>query len=102
MAALTYAPGPDGRFHPLWDTRMASLLNRKPPDLWPLFGALGHVPLLLIRGGVSNILLPETVVRMQAVRPDMEVLTLGHVGHAPSLMEAETVTVLRDFIGRCG
>jgi pimeloyl-ACP methyl ester carboxylesterase len=99
MAALTYAPGPDGRFHPLWDTRMARLLTRKPPDLWPLFDALNHVPLLLIRGGVSNILLPETAARMKDLRPDMEVLTLDHVGHAPSLIEPECVAALRAFVG---
>jgi pimeloyl-ACP methyl ester carboxylesterase len=40
MAELTYQPGQDGRFHPLWDTRIAQLLNRPAPDLWPLFGAV--------------------------------------------------------------
>ena len=67
MAELTYQPGADGRWHPVWDTRIARLLNGPTPDLWPLFGALAHVPVLLVRGAVSNILLPETVTRMQAV-----------------------------------
>ena len=75
MAELTYAPGPDGRWHPLWDTRIARLLDAPTPDLWTLFGALAHVPVLLIRGAVSNILLPGTVSRMQAIRPDMAVVS---------------------------
>ncbi len=44
MAELTYQPGPDGRFHPVWDTAIAQLLKRSPPDLWPLFGALCPPP----------------------------------------------------------
>ena len=64
-------PAPDGRWHPLWDTRIARLLGGKLPDLWPLFGALAHVPLLLVHGGRSTLLLAATVARMRAARPDM-------------------------------
>lgn len=99
MAELTYAEGPDGRFHPVWDTRIASLLSGRTPDLWPLFGALAHVPLLLVRGGVSNILLPETVARMQRLRPDMPVVTLPGIGHAPILTEPAVLDALTAFLG---
>jgi hypothetical protein len=71
MAKLTYQPGADGRWHPVWDTRIARLRDVPTPDLWTLFGALAHVLTLLVRGGVSNILLPGAVSRMQAIRPDM-------------------------------
>jgi pimeloyl-ACP methyl ester carboxylesterase len=87
MAALTYGPGPDGLFHPLWDTAIARLLRRPPPNLWPLFDALAHVPLLLAHGAVSTLLLPETVAAMRARRPDMTVVTVPGVGHAPILTE---------------
>ena len=100
MAELTYQPGADGRFHPLWDTAIARLLNRPPPDLWPLFGALAHVPVLLIRGAVSNILLPGTVTRMQAVRPDMPVVTLPGIGHAPILTEPPALAAIQTFLAR--
>ncbi len=100
MAELTYAPGPDGRFHPRWDTRIAELLARPTPDLWPLFGALAHVPLLLVRGLESNILLPSTVARMQAARPDMQIAALPGVGHAPILTEPPIAAALRAFLDR--
>lgn len=100
MAALTYAPGPDGRLHPLWDTRIAKLLNGATPDLWALFGGLAHLPLLLVRGEVSEILLPETVERMQARRPDMTVVSLPGIGHAPTLIEAEVIAALHGFMDR--
>jgi pimeloyl-ACP methyl ester carboxylesterase len=100
MAALTYAPAADGRYRPLWDTRIAKLLNGRTPDLWALFGGLAHLPLLLVRGGVSDILLPETVARMQTQRPDMSVVTLNGIGHAPTLGEPEILAALHEFVGR--
>jgi pimeloyl-ACP methyl ester carboxylesterase len=98
MAELTYQPGPDGRFHPFWDTRIAQLLNRPPPDVWPLFGGLSHVPVLLVRGAVSNILLSGTVSRMQEVHPKMTVVTLPGIGHAPILTEPPALAAIQAFL----
>ncbi len=97
-AALTYAPGPDGRYHPIWDTRIVRLLDTPRPKLWPLFDALGHVPLLLVRGALSDILLAETVTRMQARRPDMAFVEVPDVGHAPILTEPVAMTAIRAFL----
>ncbi len=100
MAALTYEPGADGSFHPLWDTAIAKLLNRPPPLLWPLFGALAHVPLLLAWGEASDILLPHTVTAMRAARPDMAVVSLPGVGHAPTLAEPPVLHAIARFLER--
>ena len=63
--------------------RIARLLQAPaPPDLWPLFGALAHCPLLLVRGEASDILLPATVAADAARRgPDMTVVIAA--GHRP-------------------
>jgi pimeloyl-ACP methyl ester carboxylesterase len=98
MAALTYQPGADGRFHPVWDIGIARLLHRPQPDLWPLFEALAHVPVLLVHGAVSTILLPETVAAMQTRRPDLTVVTVPGVGHAPILTEPVVRDRLSAFI----
>jgi pimeloyl-ACP methyl ester carboxylesterase len=100
MARLTYAPAPDERWRPLWDTRIAGLLSQPIPDLWILFDALASKPLLLVRGEASDILLPETVARMRAVRPDMEVTSLPGIGHAPTLAEPLVVAALSRFLER--
>lgn len=100
MAALTYAPAADGRLRPLWDTRIAQLLNGATPDLWALFGGLSHLPLLLVRGEVSDILLPETVQRMRTQRPDMAIVSLPGIGHAPTLAEPEVLAALHAFVDR--
>jgi pimeloyl-ACP methyl ester carboxylesterase len=98
MAALTYESGSDGRFHPVWDTAIARLLDARPPDLWPLFGALAHVPVLLVRGAVSTLLSPATVDAMRARRPDMTMVTVPGVGHAPILTEDAVRDRLREFV----
>ena len=103
MATLTYAPGPDGRWHPRWDTAIARLLDKTPtPPLWPLFGALAHLPLLLVWGEASDILLAPTVAAMRAARPDMAVVSLPGVGHAPTLTEPAVLAALKAFLDRIG
>ena len=102
MAALTYMRGADGRFHPVWDTRIATLLDKPTRDLWPLFGALAGVPLLLAWGAVSTVLLPDTVARMRAARPDLTVVAVPGIGHAPTLAEAPVAEALNRFLGMAG
>ena len=107
MAVLTYAPGADGRWHPLWDTRIAPLLDRPTPDLWPLFGALAPFPLLLLHGAESDILTAATVGRMEAARRDagraMTVIRVPGIGHAPDPGGARGGRRARPLPGRgCG
>lgn len=98
MAALTYRQGTDGRWHPHWDLAIARLLEARAPPLWPLFGALAHLPLLLVWGEASDVLAAETVARMRAARPDMTVVALPGVGHAPTLAEPAALAALRGFL----
>jgi pimeloyl-ACP methyl ester carboxylesterase len=102
MARLTYEAGADGKFHPRWDTAIARLLDAPTPPLWPLFGALAHLPLLLVWGEASDILLPPTVAAMGAARPDMAVVSLPGIGHAPTLTEPPVLEALKTFLARTG
>jgi pimeloyl-ACP methyl ester carboxylesterase len=97
LAGRTYRQGKDGRWHPRWDTRVADALPRAgngATELWPLFGAVPAVPLLLIWGQESAVLSAETVWRMQQARPDMAVASLPGIGHAPTLMEPMALQAL--------
>ncbi len=98
FARLTYEEGADGRFHPRWDRRIAGMLGGPPRDLWPFFDALEGVPLLLVHGGASTLLLEATVERMRARRPDMAVATVAHVGHAPTLAEPAAEAAISRFL----
>ncbi len=102
MAVLTYAQGADGRFRPNWDTAIARLMEAPPPPLWPLFDGLAHLPLLLVWGEASDILLPTTVAAMREARPDMAVVSLPGVGHAPSLGEPPVLRAIATFLERVG
>ncbi len=100
VAAGTYRRGEDGRWHPRWDTRIAQVMraNGPAPDLWAPFGALAHVPLLLLRGELSELLTAETAQAMRAARPDMEFANIPGTGHAPTLAEPIAIAALDRFL----
>ena len=67
-------------------------------DLWPLFAALGHKSLLVVRGEKSDLLTAETAAKMQAVAPGMKLAVVSGVGHAPELSEPEAVAAIDEFL----
>ena len=66
-------------------------------DLWPIWDKV-RCPVLVIRGGDSDLLTPATVARMRASRPDTRVVEFPGIGHAPWLMSEEQIAVVRDFL----
>lgn len=54
----------------------------------------------LIWGEESDILSADTVQQMQAQRPEMELLSLPGIGHAPSLMEDDQIQWVQDWLRR--
>ncbi|OZA94639.1 alpha/beta hydrolase [Altererythrobacter sp. H2] len=71
-----------------------------PPDLWPAFEALAAAPLLIVRGGASDLLKPETLAEMLRRHPDAEAVTIADVGHAPTLDEPEAVAAIDRLLAR--
>jgi len=55
------------------------------PDLWPLFERLKPVPLLVIRGGMSDLLSDETLRLMAERHPGLTAIRVPGQGHAPAL-----------------
>ncbi len=53
------------------------------PDLWPLFRALGPLPVLAVRGALSDVLDEATFERMAVEKPDLVRLLLPNCGHVP-------------------
>ncbi len=103
FAEGSYREVEDGRLHFDWDPAIARPLQRmgpRPADYWPLYRSLRRVPVLAIRGGLSEVLSPATFARMAAEKPDLVQLTLPEVGHAPMLDEPETETAIDDFLAR--
>jgi len=66
-------------------------------DLWHLWDQV-RCPVLVLRGAESDIL-PEAVAReMQRRKPEMKLVEFAGVGHAPALVAAEQIAVVRRFV----
>jgi pimeloyl-ACP methyl ester carboxylesterase len=72
-------------------------LQQPASDLWPLWGGIKQ-PTLIIRGEQSDLLSEATLERMLATHPDARALTVADTGHAPMLMDAPTISAVRDFL----
>jgi pimeloyl-ACP methyl ester carboxylesterase len=70
-----------------------------PPDMYPLFRALAKDrPLLLVRGGISDLIDPAIAERMRAAAPDMAYAEVPGVGHAPMLTEPQAWTAMENLL----
>jgi pimeloyl-ACP methyl ester carboxylesterase len=96
----------DGRIVPDYDVRLGKTLARFNPErplppLWKEFDALARVPLMVIRGGHSDILSHATVAAMQARHPAMEAIEVPDQGHAPLLSDPALVARIAAFAESC-
>jgi len=81
-------------------TQAISMMDGPMPELWPQFTALGHVPLLAIRGENSDILSDKTFAEMRTRHPRMTAVTVRGQGHTPLLMDGPTIGAIADFLAR--
>ena len=81
-------------------SKAVSVMGGPTPELWPQFEALGHVPLLILRGENSDILSTKTLEEMRARHPRADALTVRGQGHAPLLKDAPTIGAIADFLAR--
>ena len=101
--------GPDGQpaFAPHYDPAMALPFKAITPQvaaageamLWQTYDAL-RCPTLLLRGAQSDLLTRETAQAMTQRGPRAELVEFAGVGHAPTLVQADQVAVVREFLTR--
>ena len=72
--------------------------NAAPPNLWLAFEALAGVPMLLVRGELSDLISPDTVKQMGVRNPAMRTITVPRVGHAPTLDEPEVRSAIHALL----
>ena len=73
-----------------------------PLQMWPLWAQITAVPMLVIRGGVSDLLSAATLERMRREKPDLEHLTVPNRGHTPLLDEPGCLAAIDGFLSRHG
>lgn len=97
----------NGRLELRYDPALSHTLDEVGPDSGPLlfeeeWKAMAAIPTLVIRGGNSDLLSPETFAAMGEGHPLLERLTVPGQGHAPLLLDAPTIAAIVDFIERRG
>ncbi len=70
--------------------------------MWPLFGMLSDIPMLVIRGELSNTLTAECVEQMQRRNPKLPAATIPRRGHCPNLSEPESAAAIDLFLAGLG
>lgn len=69
----------------------------KDVELWPVYDAV-RCPTLVVRGALSDLLRRETLQEMAGRGPRALTAEIPDVGHAPTLMHAEQIAIVRDFL----
>jgi pimeloyl-ACP methyl ester carboxylesterase len=91
----------DGSWRAHYDPRIAEPFRATMPEgdleLWPLYEAI-RCPTLVIRGAQSDLLSGDTTRQMAQRGPKARVVEIPDVGHAPTLMDAGQISVVRDFL----
>ena len=74
--------------------------NEAGPDMWRAFEGLKDKPLLIVRGGTSDILPAAVADRMHAQVAGSELLTIPDTGHTPTLTEPEAEAAIDRLLAR--
>jgi cobalt-zinc-cadmium efflux system protein len=64
--------------------------------MWQAFKQI-HIPMLLVRGGDSDLLSAATAAEMGKVNPHLRSIEIPHVGHAPAFVKAEQIAIAKEF-----
>jgi pimeloyl-ACP methyl ester carboxylesterase len=89
----------DGTWRAHYDPRIAEprMVPDKDLELWQLYDAV-RCPTLLLRGELSDLLSRETAREMTRRGPKAKVAEIRGVGHAPTLLHADQIAIVRDFL----
>ena len=64
--------------------------------MWHAFKQI-HIPMLIVRGGDSDLLSAATVAEMCKVNPHARSIEIPNVGHAPAFVKPEQIALAKEF-----
>ena len=92
---------PDGSLRMHYDPAIAVPFAAEPPEedlvLWKLYDDI-RCPTLVLRGEHSDMLTRDTVAQMALRGPRAKAIEIAGVGHAPTLIHADQIAIVRDFL----
>jgi len=101
LTEVAMRKNPDGSLRLHYDPKIAepfrAAMPEKDLELWPLWDAI-RCPTLVVRGAQSDLLTRETCEKMAGRGPKAKVVEIAGVGHAPTLMHADQIKLVRDFL----
>ncbi len=105
IAHNTYRPRDDGQLEYDWDPHIVRAIiataGRNVQDLWPMFAALGPLPVGIIRGELSPFISDDSWQRMAQMIPTAKRVIIEGVGHAPSLNERQSTKLIDQWLLGC-
>ncbi|MCG6120106.1 MAG: alpha/beta hydrolase [Blastomonas sp.] len=104
LAKKTMKVGAGGRIVYDYDMKIAEPFavpgGEAGVDLWPSLAALAPVPVLIVRGALSDLFSVATAQRMLTTLPHGQLLTVPGKGHAPSLEEPEVAAAILGLLAQ--
>ncbi len=102
LTVHTLRPMADGSFAMAYDPGIAEPFRQamgegKNVELWPVYDAV-KCPTLLLRGAQSDLLTAATARQMTERGPRARLVEIPNVGHAPMLMAADQIAIVRDHL----
>ncbi len=101
LAQRSYRADAAGQLVSDADPQIGEVVRRSPAaaqDLWPLWAQLQYLPILALRGALSDILSAATLERMQRDMPLVQTVTVPERGHAPLLDEPVALAAIDAFL----
>ena len=98
LTKRTHRLTPEGRIVTDYDKQIAAPLRLPAPeagiDLWPAYRALGDIPVLVLRGALSDILAKGAAQKMAKALPGARLVEVPGVGHAPTMDEPAAIAAI--------
>lgn len=103
LAESTARRNDDGKWITNYDPAIARAFTQPIADvvLWPFWDQVSS-PTLVLRGKDSDLLLSETAHDMTMRGPKAMLVEFAGIGHAPMLMAADQINVVREFLSGQG
>ena len=87
-----------------YDPRIAepfrATADAPPMDIWSYYEALAGRPITILRGALTDLFAADVAQRMASIIPDVELVTIPDVGHAPMLDEPESLAAIDRLLER--
>lgn len=102
FARKTWVERDDGSIALAYDGALVGQMDEGGPlpDLWSFWEPFADIPTLVVRGGISDLLTPDTVAEMKRRKPDLVTVEVPDVGHAPFITEPEAWRAVEVFLGQ--